>query len=91
MPSPFSFDPHTGEPVSNFSWQAAQRELLATQQQPPDDGSLFIGLDLSTQVSFRCCPGLRRSNSSVDIISLASVRLVGAQSYIRQLCARRCS
>jgi hypothetical protein len=49
MPSPFSYDPHTGE-TRTFSWQEQQRELSAIQQQPMDN-SLFIGLDLSTQVS----------------------------------------
>ncbi|ORY76517.1 hypothetical protein BCR35DRAFT_305745 [Leucosporidium creatinivorum] len=47
MPSPFSYDPHSGE-TRTFSWQEQQRELSAIQQQPMDD-SLFIGLDLSTQ------------------------------------------
>lgn len=52
MPSPFSYDPHTGE-TRTFSWQEQQRELSAVQQQQqPMDDSLFIGLDLSTQVSW---------------------------------------
>lgn len=70
LPSPFSFDPHTGETVSSFNWQQTQRELLAAQQQPPDDGSLFIGLDLSTQVgrSLASWVFIGQNARSVDII-----------------------
>ena len=49
LPSPFSYDPHTGELV--FQSLLAPTGHVAEGAGPVIGDSLFLGLDLSTQVS----------------------------------------